>query len=367
MNTSTLAAEPCDAPLRDRLADPEERARAFAAEDAGFDDQPQDVEPLFDRLRVEPSRFVRDAIVTALCRMTMDGVAARAVELLQTEDAYLRSAGVTLLQSRRQDVILCLERAYPSADADVRKFLLDTASGITDERADRFLLLALGDEDVNVRIAAVEYLGERANPAFRGAFEALARTASEPMLISALLSALQPVGDASTWTFLDHKFMGPEGFPRFLAPQLLRLMAQWGPHECLDRFFDAPSRMGTASLAAWLDALEVFHDRFGFETLAADHVAVVRVVLDATRSPAIQSRLLRWMGRLKLEPGLASWLANYLDSMDPSVRQGAAAGLARLASPEARAILSGRLAAETDEQVRATMQGGLPAGLAVQP
>jgi HEAT repeat protein len=229
MSMPPPTSESCGPSLRERLGDPEENTRAFAAEDAGFDDRAEDIGPLFDRLRQEPSRFVRDAIVTALRRMTADGVALRAVELLTIEDAYLRSAGVTLLQSRGGDAVPWLERAYPSADADVRKFLLDTASGLPGEDAERLLLTGIGDEDVNVCIAAVEYLGERAHPALRHTFEALLLTAREPMLLAALLSALEPVGDASTWAVLDQRFKGPEGFPPFLAPQLLHLKAKWGP------------------------------------------------------------------------------------------------------------------------------------------
>ncbi len=214
--------------LRERLEDADESVRAFAAEDAGFDDRGEDVPALVDRLRTEASCFVRGVLVTALARMHQDGVIDQAVLLLGSGDAYLRNAGVSLLQTRGVEAAPRMRIAFVAGDADVRKLLLDAASAVPGDEAVSVLLLGKDDPDINVRIASTEYLGERARPELKGHFEALVRTEREPMLLAAALSALEEIGDAASWAVISERSAAPGGLPPFLSPQVLRILEKCG-------------------------------------------------------------------------------------------------------------------------------------------
>jgi HEAT repeat protein len=347
--------------LREKLGDADESVRAFAAEDAGFDDRGEDVATLVERLREERSRHVRQAIVAALSRMTHVAVCEHAIALLGSDDPYLRNAAVAVLQTRGEIAVERLERAYPGANAAVRKLLLDTVSGIPGERAERVLLLGLADEDVNVRIAAVEYLGERRRPDLKHHFEALARDEHVPMLLSTALAALEEVGDAASWEAVEQRQFGPEGYPPFLAPQLLRVMAKCAPESALDRFFAEGARLGSASLPDWLDALETLHQRFHFRALSPAQFDTLRAVFARCDTPLTRMRLLKWAGCLDLQPRLVPMLDSAFRSDEPLVRQGAALGLSHVRTSEAYAALSSRLPLEADDDVRAAIVAALAA------
>lgn len=345
--------------LSQRLCADDESDRAFAAEDAGYDDHAEDIEPLVARMRAEPSRFVREAIVTALGRMTHGAACDAVLPLLESDDAFLRSAAVTVLQSHPDDAGRTLSRAWAGADQDVRKFLLDAASALRGDDVEAVLLRGLDDPDVNVRIAAVEHLGERAHPSLKVRFEALVRDAEEPMLISTALTALEAVGDASSWDVVAHRYADPTGFPSFLAPQLLRLTAKWAPPSVVGGYLEAARSLGPSVLGDWIDGLESLQDRFGFRTISPAQFGLLCDLAASSPSPLCRMRILKWMGRLDQQPEVLRVLTASLESPDPMSRHGAALGLSQLGSDEARRALAARLSAEGAADVRATIEEGV--------
>jgi len=346
--------------LGDRLTDRDESTRAFAAEDAGFDDRLEDVDALMQRLPSEPSRFVREAIMTALARMTHGAVCDHALSLLSSHDAYLRNAGVGLLRSRGSGALSRIALAFTTADRDVRKMLLDATSTVPGRDAEDVLVLGLRDADVNVRIAAVEYLGERSRPDLKGQFETLVRSEREPMLVSAALTALKQVGDAASWVILEELYFGAAQMPSFVAPQVLRLMAKWAPESAISKFFADSCSPTAATLGAWLDGVEVFHDRHVFHAIPTAHFDHLCMLLKAPTAAMPRFRLAKWLGRLDLQPGVVQALFASLDSTDPVIREGAALGLHRVGTREATVALAARLRREVHDDVRAALLGAPP-------
>jgi HEAT repeat protein len=344
--------------LRERLNHSDESVRAFAAEDAGFDGRVEDVEPLVERLRRESSRHVRETIVNALSRMTHDIVVEHALALLDSrQDAFLRSSAVSLLQTRGEAVIGRLKAAYSDADGDVRKLLLDTASGISGAEAEALLLLGFRDSELNVRIAAVEYLGDRIRPDLKGHYEAIVQTETAPMMLSTALGALEQIGDARTWKVIEALDFGETGCPRYLAPQLLRVMAKCAPVTCLDKFFAEGKRLGAASVTDWIDGLETLQQRFGFRSIDPTQFEVLRAMMLTSPGPLAVLRLLRWLGRLDEQLEAFELLEASLESPEPRVRLGAALGLRCMATPQALSALGARAPLEADDEVRSVLLG----------
>ncbi len=87
-----------------------------------------------------------------------------------------------------------IERAFREGNADVRKLAIDATARWDSSEVDGLYEAALADEDINVRMAAVENIGEHGRSAFRERLEELLRKESNPMLVATLLSALLAVG-----------------------------------------------------------------------------------------------------------------------------------------------------------------------------
>ncbi len=100
---------------------------------------------------VAPSLNRRDEIVAAL-------VAA----LEEIVNIGLRNAAVEALIAIGPDALSATVAAFPRLDADARKLAVEVLGGIADLRCTKALSRALDDEDVNVRVAAAEALGNAA-------------------------------------------------------------------------------------------------------------------------------------------------------------------------------------------------------------
>ena len=112
-----------------RLDSADEAERIYAAEDIGYANRAEGVPPLLERLPAESSRAVREAIFAALESIEDDAVIEGAIRLLASEDSFLRNQAVDLLRHRGPRVISFLSQAFPEADSDERKLMLDVLAG----------------------------------------------------------------------------------------------------------------------------------------------------------------------------------------------------------------------------------------------
>ncbi len=97
---------------------------------------------------ISPSLDRRDEIVAALV-----------TALEETVNIGLRNAAVEALVAIGPDTISATVEALPRLDADARKLAIEVLGGVADQRCIEALSRALGDEDVNVQVAAAEALG----------------------------------------------------------------------------------------------------------------------------------------------------------------------------------------------------------------
>ncbi|MDB6175105.1 MAG: hypothetical protein JWL59_4416 [Chthoniobacteraceae bacterium] len=188
-------------PLIDQLSDPDERERVFAADDLGVSNEPAAIGPLIARLLLEESRAVREMIMLALRRIESEVVLEQAVQLLASDDPFVRNEMGALLQARGEKSIPWLVRVQNHADPDVRKLAIDAASEIPSPLVSGMLATALADPDPNVVITAVEYAGLRQCSELRAQIEALAAVAVEPMLLLAcneVLTVLRRAGSSAS-------------------------------------------------------------------------------------------------------------------------------------------------------------------------
>ena len=113
-----------------------------------------------ERLRIEPSRAVRDAIFQALTRIDADAAIEGASRLFGSDDPQIRNQAVEILRSKGDAAIPFLEHRH----ARRRQGLAQTCPGCLEwdsgrAGAEAIYEAALSDPDPNVVITAVENLG----------------------------------------------------------------------------------------------------------------------------------------------------------------------------------------------------------------
>lgn len=223
--------------LAKALNDSDETERIYAAQDIAETNNPDMSIYLIDRLQIENSQAVRDAIVFSLNNLSCSGNYEKIFHLFSSPDPYLRNSTIDIFGSEGNEAIFFLESHMDHADGEVRKLILDAlfATGVPD--ALPAIRKGLHDPSVNVKITAVEYLGRLEDresieimlEIFSNDTEAMLRTAILEMLCQIecrktdaedFVSILAPYGDFS--------LMDP-----IYLPHMIRLSSKIGDADTL--------------------------------------------------------------------------------------------------------------------------------------
>ena len=184
--------------LIERLNSGDEKERAFAAEDIGYDNLTPAIEALVKRLQIEPSRFVQEVITNALKSMKAADLAEKVIPLLYSDDAFIRNAGIDILTYQGEQAVIGLQRLLHNNDKDVRKFALDIIFQINNRYTPGMVAEALEDPELNIVITAVEYLGRLEASAYIERIHRIFTTADNLLLRCTCLEAMSIIGNQDT-------------------------------------------------------------------------------------------------------------------------------------------------------------------------
>lgn len=176
-SVQTRQHERDQAGLLRQLADPQPQVRRHAARDLAA--HPDAAEALGRALAAEADAAVREALFTSLTSLASEPAAQALVPLLRSEDAALRNGAIEALAGMPAAAAACMDRLLTDVDADVRIFAVNLLGELRHPEVPRWLGQVLRqDTQVNVVAAAVEVLTEVGSaqelPALRAARERFA-------------------------------------------------------------------------------------------------------------------------------------------------------------------------------------------------
>lgn len=211
----------------DKLTSADEADRMYAAEDIGYANQAAGVDPLLARLPEESSRAVREAIFGALRQIEHDSVIEGVLQLLDSNDSFLRNQAVEILRERGARAIPFLDQAFRAEDCDRRKFVIDILGRLGDAGTSGIYARALKDPDLNVVITAVESVGNARQAKFRETVAELISPGAHPMLTCASLEALTQIGDAASMDIVRARLGRWANYPGTCSLPISSFLARW--------------------------------------------------------------------------------------------------------------------------------------------
>ena len=312
------------------LASEDETERSNAAEDLGYANAAETVAPLVERLCSEPSRKVRETIFLALERIEGPEALSRVGALLDSDDAFLRNQAVALLQRRGVAAVPVLLERMQDVDADVRKFVVDTAAGISSPAVEAIYERALRDPDVNVVIAALEPVGEQRKTRFKPAVEEVFLKATEPMLVCAAFSTLLQIGDVASWECVRQRYPTAASVPKWELVWWIRALGNFALGCEVEVFHEILRQHNGRVARETIDALERFQVRHGHVEISEGFWTTLRGMLQANLAPENRLQLLRVAGGFGAPAGIADFLKELLRTGDRLTKLGAIEGIKRL-------------------------------------
>lgn len=238
-------------PLITALHSTDEATRVYAVQDIADMPELQPALRLTERLAVEDSRAVRDAIVFQLKQLNSTEVYALLFKLFTSVDAYLRNAAVDIFGAGGDEALGFLTAHLDHANREVRKLILDALFTIGSPAAVLAIRASLYDGAVNVRITAVEYLGRLEDRQSVPEMIALLNDDSDPMLTTAVLESLPYMASEAdisrALTYLIPEADIQQANPLFV-PEVLRLVARGADQQTLCQVIQ-----GLTDLAVYAD------------------------------------------------------------------------------------------------------------------
>lgn len=167
----------------------DETQRIYAAQDMGEQNDPEMAAPLVQRLLIEKSQIVKDAIVFNLSKIPCTRIYENLFEMFDSHDAFIRNAAVTVFGSEKDEAIGFLTAHLDHANREIRKLILDALYTTGTYESVLAIRAGLHDPSVNVQITAAEYLGILED---KDSIDDMVKLIEqkEPMLRFALLDAL---------------------------------------------------------------------------------------------------------------------------------------------------------------------------------
>lgn len=253
-------------PLISQLSHEEESERLYAVQDIMEQNENGKAYAvsLVSHLASETSQAVRESIVYALKMMPCEAAFPELFLLFQSPDAYLRNAAVTIFGTQQTPGVAFLTSQLDHADREVRKLVLDALFLIGSQESILAIRAGLKDPAINVKITAVEYLGQLNDQESVPDVLAMLENESEPMLVTSALETVLQMGDDAalqkTIQLLNENDDLLKVHPVFL-PELIKLTARSGSLERLLELIDFINGRATYANDV-IQAIETAQKRF---------------------------------------------------------------------------------------------------------
>ncbi len=213
----------------------EERLRLYAIEDIIETEEIEYANFFVDFLIKEKSDAVKNSLVNAILKLNNPDCYERLFALYSSSDAFLRNAAVKIMSSYKESVEAFLIYNLNHSNREVRKLILDSIVQIGTQNCLFAIRACLYDVDINVVIAAVEYLGKLKDKNSGEELLLLFDKTTEPMLKVTILEVVKDFADVHmVKSFLVKLIIdNPKAIDMLYISALLKMVGIVGEHDTI--------------------------------------------------------------------------------------------------------------------------------------
>lgn len=343
--------------IRD-LQSPDEKTRAFAAEDIAYDTYVEGVGPLLERLQVETSRFVREVIVSSLKTMQGPELITRVIPYLNSDDAFIRNGCIDILSHQGEDAIEALRTCLNNPDKDIRKFALDTLYLIGTESAAELIADSLNDSDVNNLITAVEYLGRLESCEHVGPINKLFLDTRNTLLRCTCLETMALIGNEESLQAVNLMYPDYHSISFLEKYSFLKFVARMGTIIHLALIVSLLEEKNSLMHKEIINAIEGILQRSKFAELPAELLTALDQYLDSSIREINKYEIVLLISDYKNQEILAI-LHKHLDPRNRLLCLGAVEGIGQHGNAEARTALIKLKEGLDDEEILESIERSL--------
>lgn len=257
------------------------------------------VDEVMKLFKLTENEAVREIIVDYFKKIDDDKLNRELVKLFSSKSAFLRNAAMEILRNKRGSVVDVLIESMNSDDKDIRKLSVDTAYKIDDPRKVEVLKKGLKDEDVNVVITTIEYIGDLGLKEFKDSVFEIYQETDVPFLKVVALETLAVIGDGEILKKLRSQLGEFENIDPILIYPYLRLIGNFGSSEEIEYLTKAMDLLDTSYLKEITNAIEHIVRNNNIEILPDDTYRKIEEMIFKSINSINKYGLITFLGNFK--------------------------------------------------------------------
>ncbi len=257
------------------------------------------IPPLIEICEKENERALKEKILFIISKMITE-IDFKVIErMLLSSDPFVRNGAVELLKENREKMYPMIEQFSKHKDKDVRKFAIDALTDDSSKEAIKILGESLKDREINIRITAIEYLGNIGAKDYSETIEELLLKEENILLKCTALETLAKIGYSPRSGEIIDKF-SEENNPMIIFSFLKYLGAFGGTRELnlIDKIIE---RDETLFNREYIDAIEKIQTRAKLEELPTDIVKRLENIAEKTDNSPLKYEIIKLLNKVKEE------------------------------------------------------------------
>jgi len=299
--------------LCSKLKNENSQERIYAVEDLVVLNDTRVIKFLAEQVLEESTHEVRETMLDALmtlCTSLLDPI----VPLFHSSSAQIRNGAVALLNAAGESLDRMSDTLSRDSNKDVRKFALDALKSKKSAAAIATLRAALNDEDMNVRMTAVEYLGGLEDRDSAPGILAILKAEPPIMLTATCLEALAKIKDPEVSRKAIALINSPETQPVLLF-SYIKLLGQAGTADHFSQIIALIKSQGAMLARELIDAIEAICYRQKIRPLPDDMQKALHALFHMVNNPTLRFEIFNFLLQME-EAAMLPLVREQLQSED---------------------------------------------------
>ncbi len=255
--------------------------------------------PLIEICEKEKERALKEKILFIISNLISEIDFEMFERMLQSADPFVRNGAVELLKENREKLYPLIEELSKHSDKDVRKFAIDALVEDSSDDAAKILGGALDDREINIRITAIEYLGNAGATAYTEKIEKLLLSEENVLLKCTALEALAKIGHSPHAREIIDKF-SEENNPMIIF-SFLKYLAAFGKDKELQLIDKIIERDESLFNREYIDAIEKIQTRAKIEKLPENVLKRLERIAEKTDNSPLKYEIMKLLNKVKEE------------------------------------------------------------------
>ncbi len=261
--------------------------------------EPVEIDTLIGLCETENERAIKEKILSIISNSLSEVKFENLEKMLQSNDPFVRNGAVEILKNRGREFYPYIEKLSKHSDKDIRKFAIDTLANDSSEEAQTILGEALNDSEINIRITAIEYIGNIGSKKHAKKIEEMLLTEENILLKCTALEALAKIGTSPRRKEIIEKFANDSN--PMLIFSFLKYISTFGGEEeilLIDKLIERDESLFNRE---YIDAIEKIQERAGIQKLPDSIIKRLETIAQKTSNSPLKYEITKLLNTVKGE------------------------------------------------------------------